>query len=423
MKLHELQAEANRLLAEMRALIPAEGEPTAEQQAAFETLKAKLGAVEQRITQQRFLDEAERRMAGQPLAGTGDVQLDREVRSFSLVRAIAGASGVPGVDAGRETEISAELARRAGRPFQGIAVPTAIFHQPVEERVLTTAAPVAGPGSNIIATDLAGNQFIDILRAKLVIRLLGSTILSGLVGNLDVPALKASATTGWVDENSALTPSDHQFRKVSLTPKHCGAVTELSRNMLQQPSVDVENLVRADFAAVLANAIDVAAINGSGSAPVPRGILNTSGIGSVSMSTLTWGDILEFISDVEGSNSEGTAFLTNPKVVKLLRSTLKESGDAGAGYMMEGPNSLAGYPCAVTTNVPSNLGAGTDKSALIFGRWSDLVLGYWSELDVLVNPYESTAYSKGNVQVRAMLTMDIAVRHAASFSAATDIAA
>ena len=60
-------------------------------------------------------------------------------------------------------------------------------------------------------------------------------------------------------------------------------------------------------------------------------------------------------------------------------------------------------------------------SALIYGNWSDLLLGYWSAFDLLVNPYESTAYSKGNVQIRGMLTMDVQVRQPASFAAIQDL--
>lgn len=399
-----------------------------EQRSRFDELRGDLTSLEERIARQTALEEAERRMQGQPYGGTGDRNLDREMRAFSLVRAIAGAAGIPGVDAARERELSQEIARRSGRQFQGIAVPISVFHDHVEQRVLTTAAPAGGPGGNLIQTDVAGGQFIDRLREALTIRRLGARVLSGLQGNLDIPALKASATAGWVNENTALTPSDHEFRKVALTPKHCGAITELSRNMLQQPSVDVEALVRSDFAAILANAVDVAAINGSGTAPVPRGILNTAGIGSVTTGgTPSWDNILEFIADLETANTEGTAFLTHPKVVRKMRQTVRVTTSApepvDSNFIMEGPNSLAGYTCLSTTNVPVNLGTSPNdnKTALIYGNWSDLILGYWSEFDLLVNPYEATAYSKGNVQVRGMLTMDVAVRHAASFTAATDI--
>ena len=62
-------------------------------------------------------------------------------------------------------------------------------------------------------------------------------------------------------------------------------------------------------------------------------------------------------------------------------------------------------------------GTGTNLSSVIYGNWSELFMGIWSEIDLLTNPFESVAYSKGNVQIWAMMTVDIAVRYAASFAA------
>jgi HK97 family phage major capsid protein len=428
MSLRKLLDRRAAIAGEMRSLNEAAGDADMAPDAAqrFDTLKGELDGLEARISRQAALEDAERRMAGQPYGGTGDRNLDRELRGFSLTRAIADQAGIAGVDAGRERELSAEIARRAGRPFQGMAVPMSVFHEPMEQRVLTTTTPAGGPGSNLVQTDIAGQQFIDRLRNALVTRRLGARVLTGLQGNLDIPGLKTSGTAGWVNENTALTPADHEFRKVSLTPKHAGALTELSRNMLQQPSVDVEALVRADFAAILAEAVDQAAISGSGTAPVPRGILNTSGIGSVAMGTnggaISWASVINLIGEVQIDNAEGTGFLTNAKVTRSARQTVKVSGQPV--YIMEGRDRLADYPLVMSNLVPSNLTKGTSNgvcSALIFGNWSDLILGYWSELDILVNPYESTAYSKGNVQVRAMLTMDVAVRYPESFAAIQDL--
>ena len=50
----------------------------------------------------------------------------------------------------------------------------------------------------------------------------------------------SSCNAGWFAENSAITPSDGEFDKVSMTPKHVGAITEFSRNMLLQSSPDIE---------------------------------------------------------------------------------------------------------------------------------------------------------------------------------------
>jgi HK97 family phage major capsid protein len=342
------------------------------------------------------------------------------------VRAIA--SQVPNlnVDAGRERELSQEIARRAGRPFSGMAVPMAIFQQPVEQRTMTTGLPVAGPGSNLIATDHRGDQYIDLLREALVIRRLGARVLTGLVGNVAIPKQTQATTAAWVNEDSPIPMSDMAWDQVSLTPKHVGARTEFSRNLLLQTSPDIESLVRQDFAAVLAREVDRAAVSGSGVAPYPLGILNTTGIGTVALGTnggvLTYDSILDLIGTVEDSYSAGSSagFLGNRKVKRTALKLKNASADPyGANVVFQG------IPHLYSDVVPSDLSKGTATgtlSALIYGNWSDLLIGYWSEFDLLVNPYEGVAYSKGNVQVRGMITMDTAVRHPTSFAAIKDVA-
>lgn len=428
MNLRELQEQRSMTVAAMRGIVDkAEVEHrdlTADETARFDTLKAEAAKVEANITRQATLDELERRATGTPITGTGDTSFDDEVRNFSLVKAIAAASGM-NVDAGREREISAELERRSGRKAQGVMVPMAAL----EQRVLTTALPADGAGSNLVSMDHRGDLFVDALRQRLVIRRLGARVISGLVGNLEIPNLKGSASSGWVAENAALTASDPKFGSITMTPKHAGGIVEMSRQMLMQSSPDVETLVRADLSSVLAEAVDRVAIVGGGTNE-PSGILATSGIGSVALGdngeSLTWGAVNDLMAALEAENAdEGTlAFLTNAKVRNAARKALKVTGDASAGFIWSEPAMLAGYPAAVTNLVPSNLtkGTGTGLSALIFGNFSDLILGFWSELDLLVNPYESTAYAKGNVSVRAMMSLDLAVRHPESFAAIKDVA-
>jgi HK97 family phage major capsid protein len=435
MTLRELHERRSRLKADMQALHDtaktAGRDMTDDEAKKFGELRADFERMEQQIERQSFLDEAERRTQGQPISGSADDRFDAECRSFSLVRAIA--SGIPDladkVDTGREREVSQELARRSGIAPKGILVPVSVFRQRVEQRTISTTTPAGGPGSGLIATDHLGNQFIDRLRAALRVRMLGATVVSGLRGNVDIPRLKSSAVSGWVAENGALNASDLGFDKVSLTPKHAGCITEFSRNMLMQSSPDIESLVRNDFALVLAEAVDRVAIKGGG-ANEPTGILGTAGIGSVADASgngggLAWDKVIDLIGELDTSNVEGSAFLTNAKVRKAGRKSLKVANDAAGGFIWSDPNALAGYPAAVTNLCPSNLtkGTGNNLSALIFGYWPDLVLGYWSEFDLLVNPYEASAYAKGNVQVRGMLTMDVAVRHAESFAACQDLAA
>ena len=418
MNTRALNEKRNSLVNEMRALTVAPagaaGDLSDEQSRRFDALKADLEKTEKNLARQQTIDDAERRMAGAPLNSTGDNRLDQACQSFSLRAAIASAAGL-NVDASREKEVSAELARRSGRQFQGIAVPASVFH--VRNVTSQFASPDSG-GANLVTTDQRPDLYIDALRANMAVRKLGARILTGLQGNIEIPKLSASANSSWIADDSALSPSDPTFTKLTLQPNTCGAMTEFSRNLLLQSSPEVEQLLRADFAGVLAGALDIAAISGAGGNE-PIGILNTSGVDKTTVSgAVTWAKVLQLIELVEAANAQGNGWCTTPSVVRLLRSTPKVSSTDSVMIQQE-PRSLAGYRLEPTSNVTQVLGSPPTDHALIFGDWSDLIIGMWSELDILVNPYETGAYSRGGVKVRALMTVDVGVRHAASFAAMT----
>lgn len=411
------------LVAEMRGITSSPagnaGDLSPEQTQKFDALKAELEGLEKRIERARVIDDAERRMQGQQIAGSGDHRLDDELRNFSLRRAIC--SQVPDlaqqVDCARERELSAEIARRSGYAFNGMAVPMQIFQLERRTLVGSGGSPDSG-GINLIPTDLRADQFIDMLRAKMAVRRLGARVLSGLVGNLDVPKQASTAAASWVAEDAALNAGDPTFQKISFAPNHCGCLSEFSRNMLLQSSPDIEQLLRMDFAKSLANALDVAALNGAGGTE-PTGVLNTSGLSTVA-GPVSWTAVLSMIETVEEANTDGTGWTTTPGMKRLLRSTAKVASTDSV-MVMETAGELAGYPLVTTTNVPAGLGSPPESDALIFGDWSDLLIAIWSELDILVNPFESTAYRRGNIMVRGMMTVDLAPRHIESFCAMTNV--
>ena len=63
-------------------------------------------------------------------------------------------------------------------------------------------------------------------------------------------------------------------------------------------------------------------------------------------------------------------------------------------------------------------GSGSNLSAVIYGNFADLLIGLYWTLEILVDPY--TDFAKGTTVVRALQTIDIAVRHAESFAAMQD---
>ena len=361
---------------------------------------------------------------------------DREMSDYSVVRAIKAAMSGNWKDAGLEREISSELARQSGKETNG-------FFMPLNLRA-PYAVGAAGTGGNLVATNLLAGSFIDVLRNNALIMQMGPTLLTGLVGNVAIPRQASATATYWVSEASAITEAEATFDQVTLSPHQVGARSQYSRLALQQTTPDIEAVVRNDLARQLALAIDLAAINGSGTAGQPTGILNTSGIGTYAMGT----NGAALIDSVSGSTSGldplirlekavdtanalngSLAYLTNAKVVAALKQLKTAYGEylwtAADGQTVAGtPGAINGYNVMRSNQVPSNLtkGSGSNLSALLFGNFNDLIIGMWGALEILPNPYGS-GYTAGSVDIRAMQTVDMAVRHAASFAAITDIIA
>jgi HK97 family phage major capsid protein len=116
-------------------------------------------------------------------------------------------------------------------------------------------------------------------------------------------------------------------------------------------------------------------------------------------------------------NASAANWVGSTKVKAKLMGTLKASGIAG--YLLDGGR-MADLPVYFSNQVAEKTGT-PNTGKLILGDWSQVMLGIWSEVDILVNPFSETAYSKGNVLVRAMSTVDIAVRQPTAFVFAEDV--
>lgn len=290
-------------------------------------------------------------------------------------------------------------------------------------RDLNVGTPTAG--GNLVATELLASSFIDILVNQLAVMGMGATMLSDLQGNIAIPRATGGSTGYWVAESGAPTESQPAFDQVALTPKTVGAFVDYSRRLLLQSSIAVEAFVRMDIARTIALMIDLAAIAGSGSSNQPRGILNTSGIGSVAGGTNgaapTWDHIVDLESAVANANAPTGAlgYLTNTKVRGKLKKTQKFSSTNGEEIWRGGE--LNGTRAAVSNQVPSNLTKGTASgvcSAIVYGNWSDLIMALWGGLDMMLDPY--TGGTSGTKRVIALQDVDVNVRYPVSFSSMQD---
>jgi len=301
---------------------------------------------------------------------------------------------------------------------------------------MTTAATGAITGEavtdNFVPTIQRPDMFIEALRARQVLSGLGATYIPGLTNRVRMPKIATGATAGFVEEAGDVADQSQADDGVTLQPRTLGAYADISRLLMLESVPAIEQVVQDDLLRSVADAIELAAINGSGSSGNPTGILNTSGVNDLDISAgtdvaaLTWADITDLVKLVEEDNgvvnANALGFLTNAKVKSKLANTSKVASTDSVMLLNDPWNSLYGYPIAFSTNVPSNLNpgdGGTDASAMIFGDFSQLMIGLFGAPSIQVNPY--TGQLAGTVRISIHQEVDVAVRNAVSFAITNEV--
>jgi len=358
-----------------------------------------------------------------PLSKPSDLNLDEnEKREYSLLRAVRAKVTGDWKGAEFEKECSDEIAQRTGKTARGFFLPSDLDGW--NKRDLTIGTATAG--GNLKGTDHLGGSFIDALRDRLVVKQLGARVMSGLQGDVAIPALNAKTGAYWVAEDGAPTEGAPTFRQVTMAPKTVGAYVDMSRKLMIQSDPSVEGIVRSDILSQIAVAIDGVAIEGGGSNE-PTGITQTSGIGSVAMGTNglapNWASVVQLVREVEIDNADvgSLAFLMNPQTKAKMANTARVASTDSQMILNQPWNDLYGYNMAVSNLVPSDLTKGSSSgvcSAMIFGNFNDLMIGEWGVVDVNID--DKSLSTTGQVRLVAFMDVDVAVRHAQSFSAVLD---
>lgn len=354
---------------------------------------------------------------------TGSPENRHGQHRYSLLKALR--ESAEGRLSGLERETSDAIAERSSMSPRGFYLP---WDLPIEGRGRQRAERRdldATSGSGAVMT-VTRPTMIDFLRNAMRVQQLGATVLTNLNGNIRLPKQTAIATATWKAAAAALAESNPTIGQVALDPNRVGTFIDYDKDLLNQTSMDVEGMVRADLALSVALAIDLAAINGSGTAPEPEGILNNSGTSTVPLgangAVPTWGAVVDLEKEVDADNAlEGSlAYLTNAKGRGKLKQSEKATGTA-AFIWEELTNTVNGYTAMTSNQVPSNLtkGSGTNLSAMIFGNWASLLIGFWGGIDLIVNPYSQDINDLVRVSIRQ--NADIAFRHDESFSKIVDM--
>ena len=358
------------------------------------------------------IDLARELPGGTPLE-TAEVGLSKkEVRNFSLLRAIRAMANPSDRQAQRAAEFEFEVSSAAqaalGREARGLMIPDDILGQ-WSKRDINTSDDVG-----LVAEDFRGGDFIDVLRNASSVMAAGATMLQGLKGSVAIPKKTAASTAGWIaTEGGASSESEPTFGQVTMSPKVVGAFTDITRLMMQQSSPDIEALIRNDLSAGIALAIDDGALEGSGSSGQPTGIKNTSGINaptSFAGVNPTFAEVVAMETAVAEDNAllGNLAYILPASMYGALKTTAKDSGSGQ--FVVEPGGTINGYRAIVSNQVTAG--------DLYFGNFADCLIGMYGGLDITVDPYTSS--NTGTVRIVALQTCDVAVRHAVSFAVNND---
>ena len=286
---------------------------------------------------------------------------------FSLLKAINDVANNRQLDERAQEVVTAGIAemRKAGQSYSGQIV------LPVEERA-DIQATVATKGQENVAEDKLG--ILEPLRANLVLAKAGATYMTGLVGNVSIPAYSGS-NVGWAGEVVAASDGAGTFSEVNLEPKRLTAYIDVSKQFLIQDSNSAEEMLKRDIVAAISNKLE-ATILGSeaGSSTQPAGMFN--GV-TADEAAVTYKDIVKMEADLENENVRGDIkFIVSPSAKADLKTT--DKGTDTGKYLMEG-NEINGYPVLCTSAVAGK--------GIVMGNWSDYVIGQWGGIDLTVDPY------------------------------------
>lgn len=359
--------------------------------------------------------------------GEGGIGLtDQEVRRFSfmrLFRALADPTDRTLQEAAAfEFECARAAEERSHRSPKGTLIPVDVLTRALNTG--TGGANAGDTGGVLVATELMSQSFVDMLRNRATLMRLG-TPMGGLVGNIDIPTQTGGASGYWLGEDEEAVLSAMAFGQFGMRPKTVAGMTEITRRMLMQSSLDVEALARRDLATALALTVDRAGYYGSGSDHQPRGITRTDGLNAVDFGTdgggagtgqmPSYGELVGMETEIASDNADvdSMAYVFNARMRGHFKTTPKFSSGTDQGVIWETGKTVNGYRTEVTNQIANG--------DVIFGNFADLLIGMWGGLDVTVDPFTHSA--RGRIRIVMMQDVDIAVRRPQSFCLGRDLTA
>lgn len=284
-------------------------------------------------------------------------------KRFSLVKAIRSIANNQQMD---DVCVAIDNAGREEMRKSGLSMGGQIQLPTQELRAITVTAE----GEDIVPTDIY--NALEPLRSKNVLVQAGARFLTGLVGDVQVPIMSAS-NVGWELETAAAQDGAGAFTNVKLTPHRLTAYIDISKQLLNQDAIGVENLIRTDIINAVNNKLEATILGSAAAGAGPAGMFydQTPTLAN------TFATIASLEATVESANIMGECkYIISPSAKADLRPLAKGAVVSQAIYSN---GEIDGTPAYSTTHISGH--------NFIYGDFSNLAIGQWGSIDLVVDPY------------------------------------
>lgn len=259
---------------------------------------------------------------------------------------------------------------------------------PAETRTITQTVSGDGVHDEIVEEEFKG--LLEPLYADSVISNLGITIYNGLpAGDFKVSAM-GKGSAAWADETGVAAESKNTFTHVTLQPKRISAQLSYSKQFLAQDTIGAEAAIRRDIYNALVAQIQHTMLSADASgANKPAGIFN----GVTAKNISSYAELCDVEATVDDSNVKGERkYLMSNKAKAILRCMPKSS--LTTELVLDG-NDIDGTPVIANSDVPTTQYA--------YGDFSNIVMGTWGNVDLIIDPYTLAAENSIRIVVNAFV--------------------
>jgi len=241
---------------------------------------------------------------------------------------------------------------------------------------LRTLSPTSGAGTAIDNTKFADFVLGNLSAASAFLASgVNQIVLGDAEGqSLTIPTITADYTTANYSAAGTISASDPTIAQTVATPRKFGALGAISNEVLNDANPAALDALASSLVKSVGNSFDLAAFEGSGTAPAITGLQNVSNINEVTMGTngasLTNLDpFADAIGEITLDNANAGAIVVGARTYKaLLKLKTLTSGaneplllaggtQAGAGAAV--PMSIYGVPVYVSTQLSATETQGT----------------------------------------------------------------